>query len=569
MPSHTAMLKLLLPVMSLGAALQAPAATAHDRSQAPGDAPIIERTTRLEHLSITAQALPVAPAGKSLTLTVDGVERDIAPGDYSGDVVLSVTPAMPVTYLDLPAHYFRTAVLVENGAYQPEKSVPAAVVSGTVGNDAARNLVIRSQGENFNGVIVKGPGNYLLQSPVITMAGRGGNDFAGFGAAVMATDRAHLTINDGYIDTRGNIRTGLFVGGYATVDINDSRIFIHNGPLPEGYVFDFALGKMKQAPRVLGISGDARAQVLVNGTVHYKRSHIRAEGWGALSSDAPADNIRMLVEDSLIEVTESGYGAFSIGNSMAEFRNCAFDVADIALIMASRASGHFTAGTVVNSRRFGVMMFTYPRSGQLRIDGKSIFNTAETAILIKGTGGDVIIDDATINPGNGILLQAMVDDNTRAPGRPKPGEPYTKPPADPDVYASIRNADLSGDLVNSRTAQGNLHVRLENARLTGRVSSATQSPATDKKPSFDNFRLYGAVANTFGNTDGPYGTTLSIDSGSVWTVTAASYLTGLTILPHAGIVGPDGKPAHLTVNGEDFDASRPGSYVGRIVVGSR
>lgn len=526
----------------------------------------ISRTTRLSDLTIAEGAIVSAPKGKLLTLTVDGVERDLKPGRYAGDVVLTVTGDIPVKYLDLDPHHFRAALYINDGRIVPEKSVRSAILSGTVSDSSAENVVIKSLGENFNGIVVDGKSKYTINAPSIEMTGNGGNDFAGYGAAIMATGDADVTLNKGTVATHGAIRPAVFVNGNATLRVNDSNIDVKDGVLPKDYVFDFALGKMKRVPWQLGMSGNVRATVLVDsGTIYYKRSHIRAQGWGSLSTDA-SKRVRMYVEDSVIEAVESGYGAFSIGDSITWFSNSKFDVADIGLVMAANGSGTFTNGSVVNSRRFGVMMFTYPRAGTLRIEGKSIFNTQSTAIQIKGCGATIIVDDAQINTANGILIQGMVDDNNHQPGRPKPGQPVTKLPADPNIYASFRNTALKGDIINSRTEQGSLDLRLEKATLTGRVSSAVQSPAKGRLPSEAEFRLIGDVTNSFGPSNSKFGTFVTLDGESVWTVTETSYLDRLTLAPGAQMVAPAGAKLVVMMDGKPIDPARPGSYEGAITV---
>jgi len=531
----------------------------------------VRGTTELTSLRIADSGNLIPPQGNSLTMTVDGVERNIGPGVYSGKIVLTVTPQMPRRFLKLDPELFRTAILIDNHKFDRGRSVPAAILSGTVGDDGADNLVLRSEGDNFNGVIVSGDSKYTLRSPRITMIGDGGNDFSGFGAAVMATDQAELTITDGLIDTQGVIRGALFVNGNAKVNIFDTRINVRNGVLPADFVVELELGKMKRVPWQMGVTGNARATMAGgNAEVHYKRSTIRSEGWGALSTDAPLERVRILVEDSLIETTDSGYGAFAIGDTLQTFRNSRFEVADVGLMMAGHGSGTFTDGTVVNSRRFGVVMFWYPRVGTLRIDKKSVFNTASTAIQIKDVGAVIVIDDAELNPGNGILIQAMPDDSGDAPGRIPLGPLDTTRPAslpdDPAVLVSIRNTKLTGDIVNGRTEDGELRLTLENATVTGRISTTIVSPATDQKPSAENVKLIGEVKNQYTATEHPNGLHLNLDPNGRWVVTGASYLTGLIIAGDASITGPDGEPAKITVNGQPVDAGKPGSYVGAIVV---
>ena len=54
---------------------------------------LVEDTIAVSELELCPRAVLKAPEGKFLTLTVNGVGRQIKPGTYKGDVVLSVTDA--------------------------------------------------------------------------------------------------------------------------------------------------------------------------------------------------------------------------------------------------------------------------------------------------------------------------------------------------------------------------------------------------------------------------------------------------------------------------------------------
>ena len=54
---------------------------------------LVEATIAVSELELCPRAVLKAPEGKFLTLTVNGVGRQIKPGTYKGDVVLSVTDA--------------------------------------------------------------------------------------------------------------------------------------------------------------------------------------------------------------------------------------------------------------------------------------------------------------------------------------------------------------------------------------------------------------------------------------------------------------------------------------------
>ena len=95
---------------------------------------LVEETTEFSELTICEGASVIAPEGKYLTLTVNGIGKEMKPGTYKGDVILSVTD----NYLMSPhglmranqiSRNFHTAICVENG-----KVVQAGVALGSTNN---------------------------------------------------------------------------------------------------------------------------------------------------------------------------------------------------------------------------------------------------------------------------------------------------------------------------------------------------------------------------------------------------------------------------------------------------
>jgi hypothetical protein len=574
----TTFLRALLGVSLLPLATVPILAQTAQAETAPG---VIEGTTRYTDLTITPGQIPAAGNGKLVTLTVNGVEHALAPGRYTGQVVLSVTDDIPVKYHDLPEHHFRTAAYIENGALVPAKSVEAALSGQPVfGQGVLANAVITSQGERFNGIVVTGKGAYRIDHPVIDLTGNGGNDFAGYGAGITAKGETDLTIERPIIRTRGAIRTALFVGGHATVHVNDAEIEVLNGTLPADYKFTVDVGRMMEVPWMLGLSGNARATNLVDyGTVYYNRSHIRAQGWGAVSTD---DNtrVRMFVNDSLIETVESGYGCYSIGDSIDTFTHSTIRAADIGCIMAANGSVVFSEGTRVQSGRYGVMMHSGAGGGRLVIDKGSVMDSASTAIEVKGIGTSILIDGAQVHADNGILLQSMDNDDpflvammagripegmtALPPGMGPTGDHADAkgPVPDPDVTATLRGTALVGDVYNARVKDSAIVLHLEGASLTGRVTSATAAPASGREPTRATYQEIGHVTNTPAPVG--KGVAVTLDPSSRWVVTGTSYLTALTLAPGARLDPAAGKVT-LTVNGRPVPV-KPGAYHGAIVL---
>ncbi len=416
--SITILLALCAAVLLVLPAACSKAPSGTEKTVAAGSTWEVAQITQLTQLTIAEGAEVKPPEGKSLTLTIDGVESPIKPGTYAGDIVLTPTDDIPVSVQGMvtTTYHYRTAIYVENGKYIPGKSVAAAVVGGTVGDGSAKDVSITSKNENFNGIMVTGdePATYSIENPVISFTGNGMNDFAGYGAAIMTKGKAEVTIDKAKINNTGAVRTAIWVGGDSTTTINDSEIEVHNGTLPADYGWSWTAGGstnkrdvMMEVPWMLGLVGNCRAtNVLENGTANYNNCHVKAQAWGVLSTDA-CRNTTLNATNCHLETVESGYGSYADG-AKNTFSHCTFDVNDYGLIMTN-GTGHFTDGTVVNSGRFGVM--SHRGSGTVTIDKGSIFNTKKAVLQVKSGTPTFIVDNAQLNSESGVLFEAIVNDD--------------------------------------------------------------------------------------------------------------------------------------------------------------
>jgi hypothetical protein len=295
---------------------------------------------------------------------------------------------------------------------------------------------------------------------------------------------------------------------------------------------------------------------------------------------------------------DSGYGAYTMGGSVDTFIGCTFNVADMAVV-GTGGDCVFTEGTVVNSRRFGVM---YHGPGDIVIDKGSVFNTESTVIQLKSPGHDVLVDGARLNPGNGILLQVMANDDPytlmgppaegsitpegelAGGGSPEEiageGTASEEPPEDGraprntrvGTEAVFRNVALTGDIFNGNTAAEPLGVSLEKATVTGAISTTTVVHAlgpggeriTMETPEL--YYLIGEVTNTPAEKpEDPHGLSVSLDGDSGWVVDETCYLTGLALAEGAAVTAPEGAGVTMTVDGKETPIG-PGTYSGQIVL---
>lgn len=558
----------------------------------------VDQSTLLSQLTIAPGASVIAPQGRSLTMTVNGVETAIAPGTYKGNIVL--TPAK-----DLQIHFseqgmttdfkFRQGIYINNGEYVQDQSVPAAVVGGTVTNTAASNIKIASEAERFNGIIIAGNSSYEISRPTITLKGNGKNDFSGVGAAVRAGGTSKVTINNAKISNTGAVRTAIWVGDNSEVTVNNSEIEVHDGVLPKNYGWSFVKGPdgsgtaMMEVPWMLGLKGNNRATLVTSsGTARYNNSTIKAQAWGALSTDAIKDAKIYLTKSHVITV-DSGYGAFADGNSLVYSSGSTFDVADYAVVMGG-GKVVLTDGTVVNSRRVGIMAHGGHR-GSVTINKGSVINAEKAVIQYKSSSPDILVDGATLNSKSGVILQMMVNDDPNGMGAGAPGPTASVPNGAPppaasatpmgagaanddnqDLAGRFTNVTLKGDFYNTLTSKSAMNLTFENATVTGAICTATAVHALGKNGEKlvmqDDPVLYyliGEQTQTCALTNDAHGVSAAFDARSSWVVAKTSYLTGLTIAPGAKISAPKGSTLQMTVNGVATPITA-GKYQGKIAL---
>ena len=351
----------------------------------PGHPLEVTGTIRTCALIIKGGGVVTAPAGYSVTLTVNGVETGQAlvttagvdtafvPGTYLGNVVLTAAQANPVAYAMAggppgspppdPIYFpFRQALYVDEDGVNDAKSVPSAIMPGKVGhhrhhsracghdNDKvtdhyARNIMIKSTGECFNGVVLDGwvddsgvndvAVDYRLDKPVIKLKGNGRSDFVGYGAAIVARGaKTTLVVDGAHIRNKGVVRTAVVADKGANVVVKNSRIHVSDGTLPGDYVPTIDTTQMREVPWMLSLSGNNRATNLLgtNTKASYINSYVGAEGWGVLSTDG-CTTPQLTAINSRIAITgEDGYGSYGIGDATERFLGCTFNVATYATI---------------------------------------------------------------------------------------------------------------------------------------------------------------------------------------------------------------------------------------------
>jgi hypothetical protein len=480
-------------MLSISACGGAPSAAV--KSVEPGTTWELAETTSLSELTIGSGAAVTAPEGYSVTLTVDGVETGLTAGTYTGDVLLTVVEANPIAFGESTIHPFRQALYLDENGVVNGKSVLAAAGDYKVDGETLTDATIVSRGENFNGIYVSS-GAHTIKDARIDFTGNGGNDFAGYGAAIMSDGEGTTLVVDGAdISTQGAVRTAFVAHNTSNLIVKNSTVASKDGVLPDTYVSNVTPGQMWDVPWMLGITGNCRTTNLLgpDTVATYINSDISAEMWGVLSVD-DSTNTKLTAINSKLSVTgESGYATYAIGNSTNAFYGCDIKVPDYAAInrgglvifgastpetvaalntdlklglTADELAALEPTGTVVNSRRFGVM---WHGQGNVQVQDDTIINTGKAVFLDKGQTADIKVDGskgAQLNSAEGVILQIIEDDDpgpvmengtmvnkgvyTESVEMPVKAEDWdVATPADSDVFATFTNITLRGDFYNA------------------------------------------------------------------------------------------------------------------------
>ena len=292
-----------------------------------------------------------------------------------------------------------------------------------------------------------------------TADGSDTNDFSGLGAAVMVANAGSvLEVSDSTIETTGVAKLALFTVDGALSIVRNSTLISNSGTVYDGYMSTADQSIMVAPPWVLGLGGDlcnARTTNLMGdySVAVYIDSDFQAAGWGALSTDS-GTNMHMVVINTSVEVGDSGYGAYTIGETTEDYYGVTEDVSTYVNIMTGGVSTYqsYVGGTeidveqyngttdeygfgasgeivatvssdavadgevvtsVLNSDEFGFMCHANGSSGYNVVnilDGTEV-NTGDAIFLVKKINSIFNVDNAILNSGTGVLLQIIDNDD--------------------------------------------------------------------------------------------------------------------------------------------------------------
>ena len=480
--------------------------------------------------------------------------------------------------------------------------------------EIAQELVDNGSTSSYTNLGLEAPETVVLNDYDIELAGIGGNDMGGFGAAVYASDNAVAELNHFHVVTKGPARGTLFTRFGAVVTVNDSVFY---------GVSDPNLMTMQGCPPGLFLEGKVRATNAVgSSSVTYNNSVVVSQGWGALSTDSDDlytnwdEPTQLHINDSYIAVLTSGYGAYSDGAARDYFVGSAIDVPDYAAVETGSGIVSYE-NCVINAGEYGVMTHSGNSRGDIVFKDTEL-HVGEAGVMLRDTANKVVFDNCsiafdgtyTIDPelaaayGADIAevdelfgTTAGVDENyvhtifsaedsnciAKLIHNSDGGSGTESTGAAPVV--TILNSEMAGDILNTAAMTGDeytatsgpagvgirtprsLEVTLDNSTVTGAISLGQDTWEVTYFASGSNTMQaigYAAATELGSFHEEGFGLSLTL-TGATWNVTEDSYLTALTIDDASSIAGADGAEIVMTVDGVET-AVEAGSYEGEIVI---
>ncbi len=539
-----------------------------------------------------------------------------------------------------PASYsFRQALYLDKDGIDYDKSVLAAVKGEKPTGFNINNIEIKSKGTfykdptspggtGFNGIYAAG-GEYNIKNVKIDFFGDSRSDFVAHGTAVVSSGKGtRLVLDNVTINTQGVARSGVIAKDQSNMIVKNSSIQVKNGVLPPDYVMTMDIAQMRSTLWISGMTGTTRAtSILGAGTqATYINSSISFEGWGGLSTDIGNAPKLTVINSKINNTGNSGYGEYNNSSAVTRILGSEINAADVGMgsdsgsislgdstqeavealnkelglgLTAEEIKSIPAKSTIINSGFQGIMW--HGTGCALTITGGTIINSKETLLSDKGAYTDIQVDGsqgAKLNPGNGIIMQVMDDDEPPYDMKTQRWPEYYEEPTGPvakddshDIYtakatdalAKFSNIDLKGDFYNSArgglkknvmtggigSVSKNLGLTFNNARITGVISASDALhyykgkyyPRIGKNEA----KAFGNVINTPG-TAVNNGVIVTLTNGSRWTVTGTSCLSRLVIEKGASITAPSGHKLTMTDDGNPVADITAGAYTGNIVL---
>jgi hypothetical protein len=242
---------------------------------------------------------------QTFVLVKDGAVVELAdPANWTADAQLFVidkgnfdTVSMSMNTANWGNFYFTGVVDLEDGQYQADRSIPAAVQGGTVTDEGIEGGEINIDASYISGVYVYNEDGTRHQVKDVTIhsSGMGGNDFGtngGWGTVISVAGSAEMDIDGVEVYTEGPLHDGIWAGGSSVVDVRNTVVVASEAADKFGYV-PYSYDKFiivdepltQEEIDAYGISGDYYAEdyesMFGSGTHYYYTNENSTSNWSA------------------------------------------------------------------------------------------------------------------------------------------------------------------------------------------------------------------------------------------------------------------------------------------------
>jgi len=482
------------------------------------------------------EAETTAAEGNALVLVVDGVQKDLLSGavyDVEDSCIMKevlilrtggpkAAPWIGAKEEEKATYWFRQALLVDGGKIVDEASVKEMISGGHYDDKAAKGITLNSGGAHMNSILLDNGSEYTIEDSRFFSYGDGGDDLAGWGAALMADNKSRLDVTNSYIETEGAIRCALYVDNTSIANVKDTVIYSKETPDTCEQFEKLTPGMMKRVPFALGMEGTVRSlNVMADGQGRFDNCIVISTGWGALSTDSGTayDSCHTYALD--VRDTLSGIGTLEVAQEGKEY-TATKTINGVTYGFTVGGSGYVTYADSGVHNRYENVEFYSPDYIQVMGSGRtgssyydSYLLSGHTAFMTQQTGGgtfelvntkldtvdaliqiksgaantgfsNIVLDNTEVSftgtstrTKNGILAELVESDDAGNPGittytindHPEEAEATSSTVA--DSGAVFKNGKYTGDIFNSiYNYKQVLNVTFENASYAGTISAS-------------------------------------------------------------------------------------------------
>lgn len=506
-------------------------------------------------------------------------------------------------------------IYVEDGVRASEKEYGAgSTVTATPSIDADATSLsdVNISSDTFSDAFFVATGAGSESTISRTTASLGATIFGGSGGpAVSVGSDAFVMLDDAEITVDGSER-------YAAYVVENGKLVVKNSSLETTGAVDGDGGSEPASNAALLIYGMSRTNMSVGQSqTYYLNSSAIAEGWASLSTDsATGEGLDLYAYNTYSEATNGGYGTYAdtdcrvhlFGSTLQSpeigaiiSKNGNIEVLDGSSVDDTTASyldsddSVTEAGTLITGGRNAVMLHAPDMMGEglratdtgtLTVKDSTLMTDAvlaETAvtdysekygeaigayvdhvkgstILVKSTSANISLDNTSVESYSDVLVHTVLNNDAM-------GNFLNEGDADnasvDNVNVTLSNMDVAGNFLHE-DYQRYMYLDLDNTKLQGAVVSGTYD---DWMARWSGYGDVNWLPDDSWNTMN--GTHMTLQNGSVWTVTGTSTLSSLTIDSDSSVIGLGGTSVGITVDGVSVSVAKiidAGTVSGEIII---